>query len=143
MNLDPLIKKAIRSVPAREANSAIDAMRHEQAVAGQDALSYEMVADPDGTLETFADRTLPKLVYFLDCRGVRLPLGPGAGIFISLFVGDALHFFHAGDVVDVLKLGLSYETLLERYGLHEEENGNERAPADGSGARELKLLPKA
>ena len=66
-------------------------MRAEQGLGGQDAVSYELVAEPQWALADLAERVLPKLVYFLDCRGARLPLGPG-GIFVSLFVGDSLHF---------------------------------------------------
>jgi hypothetical protein len=144
MNLDPLLQRSFRTVNAREANQQIATVRHEQAVGGEDAMSYEVVAEPKWALEELAERVLPKIVYFLDCRGARFPLQPG-GIFVSLFVGEQLHFIHAGDFVEALAKvrGLSADEAVERFGadavLDEE---NERAPADGSGARELKLLPK-
>jgi hypothetical protein len=142
MNLGPLLERSFRTVNAREANAQIAAVREEQAIGGEAALSYEVVAEPKWALEELAERVLPKIVYFLDCRGARFPLGPG-GIFVSLFVGERLHFIHAGDFVEALAKvrGLSTDEAVERWGadagLNEE---NERAPADGSGARVPKLL---
>jgi len=140
-SLEPVLSHAFRSGPAREANAAIAAVRQEQAVGGQEALSYEVVAEPKWALTELADRVLPKLVYFLDCRGAHLPLGPG-GIFVSLFVGETLYFLHAGELVEVLAQarGLSLDELVERFGA---DAGNEKAPADGAGAQEQLLLPKA
>ncbi len=59
---------------------------------------------------------LPKLVYFLDCRG--LPLASPRGVFVSLFAADRLRFFEAGPFVATLAgwAGLTLEELVRRHG---------------------------
>jgi hypothetical protein len=116
VTLDSLLLKAFDRVPAMEANSAITRVRTEQAVGPEDALSYEIVIDPSHDLKWAADKVLPRLVYFLDCRGLKLD--QARGVFVSLFVGEILYFIRATDFVSELApvAGLSLEELVVRYG---------------------------
>lgn len=114
--LAPLLAKAFHQAPAREANEQIAGQRNTRAEAGKEALSYEIVLDPAATLAETAERVLPKLVYFLDCRG--LPLRAARGVFLSLFVGDQLYFVEATDVVAELAsaAGTTLDELKRKHG---------------------------
>jgi len=107
---------AFARAPLPEANDAIARVREERAAGGQAALSYEVALpalDPDTYL---THRLLPRLVYFLDCRGASL-LG-GEGLFVSLFSAQGLHFIEAGAVLRALgeARGLDPAELRRRYG---------------------------
>lgn len=114
--LDPLLARAFHRAPAAAANEEISAQREQRGASGRDGLSYEVVLDPAADLATVAEKVLPKLVYFLDCRGLKLDAT--AGVFISVFVGETLYFVHASDFVAVVapSSGLSLEGLVEKYG---------------------------
>lgn len=106
---------AFQTAQPQDANSAIDDVRSTFA-GPKEATSYEIALpglDPDTYLKT---KALPKLVYFLDCRGVRLP--SGGGVFVSLFTSQGLFFIDAGRFAEAVgrELGLDLETLHARYG---------------------------
>jgi hypothetical protein len=99
-----------------QANEAIAAMREERGSEYGPALSYELALpalDPEVWLQT---RALPKLVYFLDCRGAKLPTTPG--VFVSLFFADELLFVEAGALVQAVaeSRGLTLAEVVRRYG---------------------------
>lgn len=116
MALDALLGRAFRTVPALEANDAMARIRQERGGDLGLALNYEGVIPPGADLAQLAEKLLPRLIYFLDCRGAPLPRAPG--VFVSLFHGEDLHFFEVHDVIEVLgqAWGLGVEELLQRFG---------------------------
>ena len=105
-----------RALPT-EANRAIDdarAVRTEHT--GQEAVSYEVALPSLAPDEFLTTRVLPKLVYFLDCRGVKVP-GSG-GVFVSMFSAEGLLFVEAGPMVELLTRarGLTLAEVVRRYG---------------------------
>lgn len=114
--LDPLLARAFHEARAADANAEMAAQRDLQGTPGNDGLSYEVVLTPDASLERVAEQVLPKLVYFLDCRGLKLDAA--RGVFLSLFVGEALYFMHASDFIAVLApaSGLTLPELAAKYG---------------------------
>ncbi len=114
--LQRLFDRAFRRASAAEANAVIAQVRQDEAGELEEALNYEIVlpaADPVGFLTT---RALPRLVYFLECRGVRIPECPQ--VFVSLFVEDQLYFLHCGDFIDELAslTGLSPAQMRKQFG---------------------------
>lgn len=109
------LEKSFEQAPASSANDAIDRIRQTMG-AGKGAVSYEIVwpssTAPAGALSRMASQ----LVYFLDCRGARLPEAPG--VVVSLFVGDTLYFLHARDFVEQVSrcLGLPIEDMVKQWG---------------------------
>ena len=103
---------AFAQAPATEANQAIARTREEQG----DLRSYELILPADQVRAFLLERTLPKLVDYLESVGAKLP-GCG-GVFLSVFAGDTLHFIHARDAMRLLSewSGLSLEELKHRYG---------------------------
>jgi hypothetical protein len=129
-----LLEIAYRTVPAAEANRAISEAREEAAASGAAASrpprgggagaaplarSYELVLDPEGQWEQFAAEVLPRLVYHLESLGARPP--SCKGMVVAAFVGDRLHFLHAGEMIQrVAELsGISVEELFRRHGTGE------------------------
>jgi hypothetical protein len=114
--LQPLLDRAFHRSPAAEANQAIAEQREQHGGPGKDAVSYEVVLSSDETLETVAEKVLPRLVYFLDCRGLKLDAA--AGVFVSLFVGETLYFVHASDFIAAVAglSGLSLAELVKKFG---------------------------
>lgn len=111
-----IIAQAFDKAPLSEANQAIEHVRNTHENETGSATSYEVAlpgVDVDGFLMT---KTLPKLVYFLDCRGERPPRTPRT--FVSLFTPDGLYFIDAGAMVMTLgaSLGLAPVELVRRYG---------------------------
>jgi hypothetical protein len=115
-DLSTVLGRAFHQARAAEANQAIAAQREQHTAPGKDTVSYEVVVSQQETLEALAQRVLPRLVYFLDCRGLKLDAA--AGVFLSLFVGETLYFVHASDFVAALApaSGLSLAELVEKYG---------------------------
>ena len=110
MSLEALKARAFHHVPAPQANAEIERVRVEQGgVGGKDALSYEVAVT---TYDDLVEDVVPKLVYFLDCRGLKLDRAPG--VFLSLFIGDALYFLQVGDFFGVL--GLPLDELVRKHG---------------------------
>lgn len=112
---DTFLSLAFERAPAAEANLAITRVREEQSGEFAEATSYELLL-PDGNVRAFLlERTLPRLVDYLESRGSKLP---GCGrVFLSVFFGDTLHFIHARDAVRLLSewSGLSVDELRRRY----------------------------
>jgi hypothetical protein len=108
---EPFFRLAFAHAPAAEANSAIARIREERG----DERSYELVL-PDKNIRAFlVERTLPRLVDFLESVGAKLP---GCGkVFLSVFSGEKLFFISAKDAVQLLSAwsGLSMEELKQRY----------------------------
>ena len=115
--LEQLSELAFHRAAPADANAAIDEARAVRTEAsGQDAVSYEIALPALAPDEFLTTRALPKLVYFLDCRGVKVP-GSG-GVFVSLFTAAGLLFIDAGPLVERLAQarGLSMAELVRRYG---------------------------
>lgn len=110
-----VLARSFHRARAMEANEEMARMRVQE---GHDGLatSYELVLPAEGATEHLVQRVLPRLVYFLECRGSRLP--HCAGVFCSIFAGDQLYFVRAADLVDELSRlsGLSPEEMVEKYG---------------------------
>ena len=105
-----------RASPA-EANTAIDETRARRSSdSGSEAVSYEVALPALAPDEFLTTRVLPKLVYFLDCRGVKVP-GSG-GVFVSMFSAEGLLFVEAGPMVEVLARArsLTLAEVVRRYG---------------------------
>lgn len=118
--MTPLLERIVatsfhRASPA-EANTAIDDARFIRSEGGYESVSYEIALPtlaPDEFLKT---KALPKLVYFLDCRGVKVP--SSGNVFLSLFSEEGLFFMEAGPVVQLLAeaRGLTLAEIVRRYG---------------------------
>jgi hypothetical protein len=124
--LSELIDSARRVAPAAEANTVIGEMREQLAAGAELALSYEIVVPVAEPWTYLTGVALPRLVYFLDCRG---QLSENAkGIFVSAFVGERLYFFDAGVFLAVLgkKVGMDIAALREKWG---EKTGGPSASA--------------
>jgi hypothetical protein len=124
--LAELLGQALKVVPAAEANTAIGAMREELAGGSELGLSYEVVVPAGEPWTHLSGVALPRLVYFLDCRGALQQKTPG--IFVSAFVGERLYFFDAGVFVAAVAkhAGLEFGALREKWG---ERSGGPSAPS--------------
>jgi hypothetical protein len=113
--LETLRAEAFARAPLAHANEAIAHQREARGGDAGPALSYELA--PSFDVQQFLQtRGLPKLVYFLDCRGVRLP--SSGGVFVSLFLPDELLFIDAGRFVELVaqSRGLTIAEAVRRYG---------------------------
>ena len=113
--LDQLNQLAFHRASPAEANTAIDQVRATRSQT-QDAVSYEVALPALAPDEFLTTKVLPKLTYFLDCRGVKVP-GSGA-VFVSIFSPEGLLFVEAGPMVEVLARarGLTLAETVRRYG---------------------------
>lgn len=114
--LEQLAAIAFHRASPAEANQAINDTRGRRSEAGPEAVSYEVAVPALAPDEFLTTKALPKLVYFLDCRGVKVP-GSGA-VFVSLFTAEGLLFVEAGPMVEVLARarGLTLAEVVRRYG---------------------------
>lgn len=118
--MDPLVEellgRAFATRPAEQANTAIAEVRSERGGVLGEALSYEGVLPVGREREHLCDVVLPRLVYFLDCRGARPPSAPG--VFVSLFHDRTLYFVAPEVVFDVLvrATGLTTDEMVARFG---------------------------
>jgi hypothetical protein len=114
--LEKLSQAAFRKAAAAEANLAIEAVRSERGTQAGPAINYEIALPGFAVDEFLLKKALPRLVYFLDCRGGRLEAT--AGIFVSMFTPEGLWFLEAGPTALLLgeHAGLSGEELVRRYG---------------------------
>lgn len=111
-----LLARAFHRAPANQANVEMARIREQEGGVTGLATSYEMVLPAERAVEHLVSQVLPRLVYFLECRGARPP--NCAGVFISIFAGDQLYFVRAGDMVQELSRlsGLSLEQMVDKYG---------------------------
>lgn len=114
--LDQLAQLAFHRASPLEANVAIEEVREARSEGGSEAVSYEVALPALAPDEYLMTKVLPKLTYFLDCRGVKVP-GSGA-VFVSLFSSEGLLFVEAGPMVEVLAKarGLTLAETVRRYG---------------------------
>jgi len=113
--LEQLQQLAFHRASPLEANQAIEDVRLERSES-QDAVSYEIALPALAPDEFLTHKALPRLVYFLDCRGVKVPAS--GAVFVSLFTSDGLLFLEAGPMVEVLTKarGLTLAEAVRRYG---------------------------
>ncbi|MFZ5438450.1 MAG: STAUR_1299 family protein [Myxococcota bacterium] len=113
--VDRLIALAFHSASPTEANRAIDEVRQSRAEL-REAMSYEVALPGLAPDEFLTSKVLPKLAYFLDCRGVKPPAS--GDVFVSLFTTQGLYFVEAGPMVQLLAeaRGLTLAETLRRYG---------------------------
>lgn len=111
--VESLLGMSFDQATPSEANEAIERARRSR---GENALSYEVALPALGPDDFLTQRVLPKLAYFLDCRGVKPPAS--GGVFISLFSPAGLHFVDAGPVVQKLAeaRSLTLAEVFRRYG---------------------------
>jgi hypothetical protein len=111
-----LLERALARVSGSRANQAISEMRIQLGTPERPAFSYEIVLPLEDPIGYLARKVMPRLVYFLDCSGRKMP-GCG-GMFISIFFGDELFLFRAQDALEEFSkiTGLSFEQMVERYG---------------------------
>lgn len=104
-----------RASPA-DANEAISRVRDARSEGGADALSYEIALPALAPDEFLTHKALPKLLYFLDCRGVKVPAS--GNVFVSLFTPGGLLFVEAGPLVELLvkTRGFTLAEAVRRYG---------------------------
>lgn len=114
--LEQLTQLAFHRASPAEANQAIEDVRNQRSEGGVDALSYEVALPALAPDEFLTTKVLPKLVYFLDCRGVKVP--SSGAVFVSLFSAEGLYFLEAGPMVEVLTKarGLTLAEAVRRYG---------------------------
>ena len=140
--ISQLLHLAYRTVAAADANTAIAHARHEAAESGAAharplrsddtpvalSRSYELVLDPESDWQDFVQNTLPRLLYHLESVGAHPPICKG--IVIAAFVGDRLHFLHAGDLVRTAAelMGISVEELFRRHGTGESRTARTEPP---------------
>jgi hypothetical protein len=115
-SLQALLNRAFAQVKAADANLAIADMRIEEGSEHRPAVSYEAVLPASNPAEYLTGSLMPRLVYFLDSGGFKLPRC--AGVFISLVHGDDLFFIRAADAVDELSriTGISPMQMVRRFG---------------------------
>ena len=117
--MSPLVERLValsfsRADPAT-ANTAIEAARLARSEY-QEAVSYEVALPALAPDEFLMTKALPKLVYFLDCRGTKPP--SSGAVFVSLFCAEGLFFIEAGPLVQLLTeaRGLTLYEVVRRYG---------------------------
>lgn len=114
--LEKLEALAFHRADVSTANVAIDDARNQRAREGRDAVSYEIALPALGPEEFLLHKALPKLVYFLDCRGVHPPAS--GEVFVSLFSERGLLFIDAGPLVEACAAArsLTLAEVVRRYG---------------------------
>jgi len=114
--LAALLGRAVERNPAAQANEAIARMRQREGTDERPGMSYEVVLPAANPLQYFTETVLPRLVYFLDCSGAKLPTC--AGVFLSVFWKDELYFIRAADALEQFSrwTGLTPAQMTERYG---------------------------
>jgi hypothetical protein len=117
VGVEALLARAFHRARAVDANREIAAVRERKAQAGaRQALSYEIVIPAEGAAGYLVSEVLPRLVYFLDCRGATLPRA--TDVFASLFVGEELLFVEVDALLEELAAlsGLDFDQMVERWG---------------------------
>ncbi len=113
--VERLKAQAFHTGPASQANQVIADARTLH-TPGREATSWELLLPPRFEDVYLTSKVLPRLVYFLDCRGAKLPK-VGAH-FVSLFEQDTVYCIDGAVVIEALAAlaGLSCEELVRRYG---------------------------
>ena len=147
--LRDVLSLAFRTVPAREANTAIAQARADAAEDGaaparpmrDDAggaplgRSYELVLGDDATFARFVAEALPRLVYHLESVGAH---PPGCkGVVLAVFDDERLHFLRASDALPKIAalLGTTVEELFRRHGTGESRTARREPPLALPGAK--------
>jgi hypothetical protein len=114
--LERLLHAAVGRAKASDANAAIAAMRIQEGSADRPAMSYEVVLPPEAADDYLTGMLMPRLVYFLDCAGFKLPRS--AGVFLSVYRGEELLFIRAADAIAELSRisGLSPAAMVAQFG---------------------------
>lgn len=114
--LAALLERSFARASPADANAAIERQRQARGTEHAPAVSWEAVLPTPGGWEALLGSALPRLVYFLDCRGATLP--DARGVFVSLFVGDTLYFLEVKDVIDAASRasGLAPAQMVRRWG---------------------------
>lgn len=107
--------QAFHRGPAREANRVIAEAR-ERHTPGREAMSWELLLPGKFEAAYLTTKVLPRLVYFLDCRGAKLP--KVGAFFVSVFDQDTVYCVDGAIVIEDLAAlaNLSCEELVRRYG---------------------------
>lgn len=113
--VEQLSTLAFHRAELADANRAIDEVRTARSGVA-DAVSYEVALPQLAPDEFLANKVLPKLVYFLDCRGIKVPAS--GTVFVSLFTDKNLLFLEAGPMVELLTRwrSLTLAEVVRRYG---------------------------
>jgi len=114
-SLEGLLRRAIHRVKAVEATPAVAQMRLQEA-SERPARSYEVVLPASRSADYLIGTLMPRLVYFLESAGFKLP--SCKGVFLSVFHGEDLFFIRAADAIDELSRisALSPAQMVERFG---------------------------
>lgn len=116
--IERLLKLAFEEAPGIEANTRIQAVR-ERLGGAKPASSYEVILPEDEGWSWFEAEVVPRMVYHLECMGIRPPEAPG--VFLSIFRGERLYFVHARDALALVSelMRLDADALLARFGTGE------------------------
>lgn len=126
--LEQLLAQSFRTVPAIEANAAMERVREGHGGGDPDApraKSYELVLT---TWDDFAAVALPRLVYHLESLGSHLP--ECHGVVIAAFAGDELRFVEAREVIAAAArlLQTTPQVLAQRHGTGESRTAQRGPP---------------
>lgn len=126
--LEQLVAGSFRTVPAAQANEAIERVRRELGGGSPDAplgRSYEIVLT---TWDEFASGALAKMIYHLESLGAHLPAC--AGVVVASFEGSELRFVHAQDFIAAAArlLGTTPQELAVRHGTGESRTAQRGEP---------------
>jgi hypothetical protein len=123
IDLKRLTQRAFyREQPVRNATQAIATARDEfVARTHTEGVSFEIVAATEIDEAWVQRSVLHPLVYLCESEGRPIPLG--SGVFVSLFISDALWCIAVPDVIAWAtdELGVTAEELRAQYGTHEIE----------------------
>jgi hypothetical protein len=123
IELSKLLDKAFFSAkPLRNATESIERARDRYLeLKRTGATSFELVAPSTLDEAWVRERLLRPLVYYCESEG--RPIPDCAGVFVSLFVGEALYCITVADVIAWARgqLGVTVDELRAQYGTHELE----------------------
>ena len=126
--LEQLVAGSFRTVPAAQANEAIERVRREVGGENPEAplgRSYEIVLT---TWEEFASGALAKMIYHLESLGAHLPAC--GGVVVAAFKGNELLFVPAQDFIAAAARLLRTTTreLAARHGTGESRTAQRGEP---------------
>jgi hypothetical protein len=96
-----LLQRAERKAIARHANEEIARERLRQQLAHGLALSYEVDLTASHGFAYLAQAVAPRLAHYIHQK--KMHAATCRGVFLSLFVGDALYFIEAPVFFDVIR----------------------------------------